>query len=153
MYSLHHAEIAAVMAVMDFLGIGAMDLAGAECACHSPAYFAKVWVGRTTIFMIDILFAPHIFPAGFVLSLFVVLRREKHADGQAGAVFCLDKPAVLLRYFFADGKAQASTLAYLFGGEERLEDKREFVMGNAVSCVFDIDGNVIDLICLLQCSG
>ena len=81
MDSLDHTVIPAVMAVMDFLGIGSMDLAGTERSCNSPAYSAEVGVGWAAFLMVDVLFAPHIFPAWFVLQISVALIWEKHAYG------------------------------------------------------------------------
>jgi hypothetical protein len=50
----------------------------------------------------------------------------------------LDAPAVLLHDLVGDGQAQSRALAYILGGEERVEDLGEDVLGNAVAVV----GNV-----------
>ena len=57
MCGLHLAVVPAFMAVMDFLGIGTLDLSGAESACNCPAYPAEMWIGRATLIMVYILFA------------------------------------------------------------------------------------------------
>ena len=80
MCGLHLAVVSAFMAVMDFLGIGAHDLSGAESPCNCPAYPAEMRIGRTTLVMVYVLLALHVFPAWFAMCFFAVLIGEKHAD-------------------------------------------------------------------------
>lgn len=80
------------MAVVDLLGIGSLDLAGALCACHCPAYPAKMRIGRTAFNMVNILVAAHVFPAWLALHFLIVLVTEKHADVQTSKVFARMKP-------------------------------------------------------------
>jgi hypothetical protein len=44
-------------------------------------------VSRAVLNMVYVLIAFHVFPAGLVLQQSIILVWEKHADGQAGAVF------------------------------------------------------------------
>src|SRR5262245_18036587 len=66
-------------------------------------------------------------------------RQEYGEAGVAGLRLDLELAAVLLDDLVADGEPEPGALAHVLGGEERIEDARQHVGGNAMAVVGDVD--------------
>ena len=83
-------------------------------------------------------------PSPFVLSLsnralFALLRQPDAERRSARLTFHLNLPLMLFDDFLANIKAEAAPFARRFRGEERLEDARLDLVGNAAAGIGDFD--------------